>query len=121
MVGPDEFVEVYFDTPPDVSAARKASRTKRPPLVKRIRRSVRKVRWPGRTSSSFQVPNCPDLVLGPALASPADNALTILELLEERGFLARREDDPASGGDQASSAVAASYDDVDEVPNEGTI
>jgi adenylylsulfate kinase-like enzyme len=87
-VGPDRFLELYFDTPPDVSATRKASRTKKPPLAKRIRRKVRKVRRLGRPPSSYQVPEVPDLILDTVHTSAADNALAILDLLETRGFLA---------------------------------
>ena len=120
LVGPDQFLELYFDTPPDVSASRKASRTKRPPLVKRIRRNVRKVRRLGRPSSSYQAPEVPDLVLDTMHTSPADNALAILDLLETRGFLVRREVDAVRDGDEASVSAAATHDELDDVANEGT-
>jgi sulfate adenylyltransferase len=118
LVGPDRFLELYFDTPPDVSASRKASRTKRPPLVKRIRRNLRKVRRLGRPPSSYQVPEMPDLVLDTTHTSPGDNALAILDLLETRGFLSHREVDAARGGDEASAAAAETHDELDDVADE---
>ena len=120
LVGPDRFLELYFDTPPDVSAARKASRTKRPPLVKRIRRNLRKVRRLGRPSSSYQEPEVPDLVIETTQTSPADNALAILALLETRGFLAGREVGAVGGGDEVPGVTATSHGDTDDVPNAGT-
>jgi adenylylsulfate kinase-like enzyme len=119
-VGPNRFLELYFDTPPDVSATRKASRTKKPPLAKRIRRKVRKVRRLGRPSSSYQVPEVPDLVLDTAHTSAADNALAILDLLETRGFLARREVGAVRGADETPAAAAATHDELDDPANEGT-
>ena len=119
LVGPDRFLELYVDTPPDVSASRKASRTKKPPLVKRIRRSVRKVRRLGRPSSSYQVPEMPDLVLDTTHTSPADNAIAILDLLETRGFLARREVDAVRGVDEAPAEAAAAHAEPDDLADEG--
>ena len=120
LVGSDRFLELYFDTPPDVSAARKAVRTKRPPLLKRIRRNVRMVRRLGRPSSSYQEPEVPDLVIETTQTSPADNALAILALLETRGFLAGREVGAAGDGDEVSGVTATSHGDTDDVPNAGT-
>ena len=119
VVGPDRFLELYFDTPPSVSTARKASRTKQPPLVKRIRRSVRKVRRLGRPTSSYQEPEMPDLVLDTTQTSPKDNALAILALLETRGYLTRREADVAGSG-EASGVVVTTHAETDDVPNVGT-
>ena len=43
LVGSDHFVEVFVDVPPEVAAARKAKRPKKPPLLKRIRFMVRRL------------------------------------------------------------------------------
>jgi hypothetical protein len=60
------------------------------------------------------VPEVPDLVLDTVHTSAADNALAILDLLEARGFLARREVDAVRGGDEAT------LDELDDLANEGT-
>lgn len=88
LVGPDRFVEIYFDTPPDVSAGRKAERTKRTPLLKRLRRLVRRWRRRGKPGSSHQAPQSPDVSLDTALMTPAESAVVIFEFLERHGFVA---------------------------------
>jgi sulfate adenylyltransferase len=93
LVGPDHFVEVFFDIPQHVSAVRKASRTKRTPFIKRLRRFVRRRRRVTGTGSSYQVPESPDLVLDTTTASPADNARMVLDLLVSRGFVKRSDSD----------------------------
>ncbi len=87
VVGSERFLEVYFDTPHEVSAGRKASRTKRTPAIKRLRRAVRRLRRPGRTGDSYQPPESPDLVVSTAGTSPHQNAEAVLTLLVERGFV----------------------------------
>jgi len=87
IVGVDRFVEIYAHVPPDVSAARKAARTKKPPLLKRIRRAARKARSLGRRPGAFEVPKTPDLTIDTVSVPPEDNAQAILDLLVERGFL----------------------------------
>jgi len=88
LVGADRFLEVFFATPADVAMARKRSRTKRPPLVKRMRRFVRKARNLGRDTDHYEAPQTPALVVDTTHQSPAENARLIVRALEERAFLA---------------------------------
>lgn len=87
LVGADKFLEIYCDVPAHVSAQRKAARTKKPPLVKRLRRTVRRVRGLGRSATGYEVPPSPDLTLDTVSEAPEDNAQAILNLLRERGFV----------------------------------
>lgn len=87
VVGDERFLEIYFDTPREVSAHRKASRSKRPPLIKRARRAARRVRRLGRTGASYQPPTSPDLIVDTTAGTPQDNAKAVLALLEARGFI----------------------------------
>ncbi len=84
IVGSDRFLEVYVDVPPDVSAARRSQRTKKPPLLKRIRRSVRALRG---GESGYQVPSHPDLTIDTVTLAPEENARALMRLLIERGFV----------------------------------
>ncbi len=92
IVGPERFVEIYFDVPADVSAARKSTRTKRPPLIKRLRRWVRRIRAGGKDTMGYQAPVDADLVVDTAGDTPEKCAAAIVGLLEKRGFLAPSED-----------------------------
>lgn len=105
IVGAQRFVEVYADADPEITAARKRARTKRPPLRKRIRRAVRRARATGRHAlgrpvDGYEVPEAPDLVLDTVSVDPRDNARAILDLLVARGIVAPDPDvDVAPGGD----------------------
>lgn len=110
LVGRERFVEVYFDTPRQVSQRRKASRSKRTPFIKRVRRRARRLRSLGRAGPSYQPPESPDVVLNTTATSPHDNARIILAFLEERGFVALLEHDSskdaAASGQNTPSAAA---------------
>lgn len=99
IVGADRFLEIYFDTPPEVSASRKATRTKRTPLIKRVRRLIRRWRPSTGEESSYQVPASPDLTLDTTKTAPRSNAEALFALLEARGFVTPRRGEPAD--DQA--------------------
>lgn len=98
IVGVDRFVEIYAHVPPDVSAARKAARTKKPPLLKRIRRAARRTRSLGRRSAAYEVPKAPDLAIDTVSVAPEHNAKAIVDLLVERRFLRREGDVDDRGG-----------------------
>lgn len=87
IVGADHFLEIYTDIPPDVSAARKGARTKKPPPLKRVRRAVRRIRSLRGGRDAYQVPMAPDLTIDTVTVPPEDNARAILGLLAARGFL----------------------------------
>jgi sulfate adenylyltransferase len=87
LIGADRFLEVYCDVPPAVSAKRKAVRTKKPPLLKRVRRMVRRLRAVGRDGDAYEAPPAPDLRLDTVSVPPEDNARAIIELLRARGVL----------------------------------
>jgi sulfate adenylyltransferase len=109
IVGADRFLEIYAEVPPNVSRMRKAARTRKPPLHKRIRRAVRRVRSLGGGAGGYDVPTAPDLAIDTVSVAPEDNARTILDLLVERGFLAPGGHVDALGG--RTSAVNPSDDE----------
>lgn len=102
IVGAGRFLEVYTDIPPHVSAARKAERTKKPPLLKRVRRALRRVRSRRGGADAYEVPTAPDLALDTVSVPPEHNARTILDLLVERGFV-RSDGGPTSPCDPAAT------------------
>ena len=87
LVGAERFLEIYADAPPDVTRTRKAARTKKPPLGKRIRHSIRTLRTLGRRTSAYEVPRQPDLRIDTVAVPPEDNARAIVDLLVARGYL----------------------------------
>lgn len=95
LVGPESFVEVYVKVPPEVSAARKAARPKKPALVKRVRRNARRMarQLGAARDRSFDVPVNPDVVVDSTIETPEVSARRVFDLLVERGFVAR----PLSG------------------------
>jgi len=110
LVGRERFVEVYFDTPRQLSQRRKTSRSKRAPFIKRVRRRARRLRSLGRTGPSYQPPESPAVVLNTTATFPQDDAKIILAFLEERGFVASRghdsSKDAAESGQNITSAAA---------------
>lgn len=89
MVGPQNYVEVLVDVPAEVAAARKAARGRKLSLRKRIRRARRSLlRLLGRARSGYETPESPDVVVDAAGQSPEVGAAAVMNLLEERGFLA---------------------------------
>jgi sulfate adenylyltransferase len=88
IVGDERFLEIHCDAPPQVTSQRKAARTKKPPLVKRLRHRVRRLRsLAGSDDGGYEAPVRPDLTLDTVTVDPADNAAAIIALLRERGFL----------------------------------
>jgi adenylylsulfate kinase-like enzyme len=89
MIGPESFIEVFVDTPDDVSAARKRSRGKKPRPVKRARALVRRglARIPFREQRGYERPRSPDLMIDTTLVSAEESAATIFDLLVEREFV----------------------------------
>lgn len=109
LVGPDRFLEVYFDVPPALSAARKAERTKKPPWPKRARRLVRRARTSlsrlaGQEITDYDVPHSPDLTLDTSSTPAEENAAAIFDLLVVRGFVTPGAEDHGTGPDQAPGA-----------------
>jgi sulfate adenylyltransferase len=104
IVGADHFLEIYTDIPPQVSAARKAVRTKKPPLLKRVRRAVRRARSLRGERGAYAVPTASDLTINTVSVAPEDNARAILDLLAERGFLRWEGDAGVTGGSDGTPA-----------------
>lgn len=102
IVGADRFVEIYADAPADVTAGRKAERIKKPPLGKRIRHAVRRLRSLRRRPDAYEVPVAPDLAIDTVTVPPGENALAIVDLLVERGFL-RAEHQVGGEADRSAS------------------
>jgi sulfate adenylyltransferase len=110
IVGADRFLEVHVDVPPDISAARRSQRTKKAPLLKRIRRSLRRLRG---SESGYQIPVRADLTIDTVTVAPEENARALLRLLVERGFIepsdrVRAELAPLEGGRGNRAAVVDS-------------
>jgi sulfate adenylyltransferase len=89
MVGPDNFIEVYVDVPPEVAAARKAKRPKKQPLIKRVRALLRRIlnAVRPRESVTYEEPTSADLTFDATSQPPEETAEAIFQLLIERGFL----------------------------------
>ena len=89
MIGPASFIEVFVDTPDEVSAARKRSRGKKRRPVKRVRILVRRglARIPFREQRGYERPRSPDLTIDTTLVSAEESAATIFDLLVEREFV----------------------------------
>jgi sulfate adenylyltransferase len=88
LVGADHFLEVYIDVPADVAAARKASRGRKVPVVKRARAFLRRIVRRGAVGAAYEVPVRPDVVLEGAGIAPEVAARQLIDVLVERGFLA---------------------------------
>ena len=106
LVGSDRFLEIFFATPRSVTKERKGGRTKKPPMLKRLRRVPRRVRSLFRTTDTFEEPESPDLVIDTSHTTPLENARALLRLLEERGFVDRAASD-SNGAAKAEPAGAA--------------
>ena len=89
MVGLDHFVEVYVKVPPEVAAARRAKRTKKPPFLKRIRALVRSIFNSVRSEETvdYEEPTSPDLTFDTTSQPPEETSQAIFQLLIDRGFL----------------------------------
>lgn len=89
IVGPQNFVEVLVDVPPEVAAARKGARGRKPSLRKRMKRARRSLlRLLGRRTTGYQAPESPDVVVDATGESPEAGAAAIVSFLEKQGFLA---------------------------------
>jgi sulfate adenylyltransferase len=87
VVGADRFIEVHADIPPDTSRSRRAARTRKPPLVKRLRRARRGVRARATSAVTYEAPTDPDLKLDTLNVAPEVNARAVVDLLVARGFI----------------------------------
>lgn len=89
-VGPESFFEVYVHAPADVSESRRNTRPTRPPLIKRVRRDLRRrLRDAAGRSGGYDVPTNPALAVDTTTSSPDQAAGQIFELLVERGIVTR--------------------------------
>jgi sulfate adenylyltransferase len=89
MVGSDHFIEVYLDPPAAVSEARKAGRKRKPTIRKRLKALLRRTRALFRAGggASYEPPLSPDVRIDSSVATPADGAVAILRVLENRGLI----------------------------------
>ncbi|GAB4109574.1 MAG: bifunctional sulfate adenylyltransferase/adenylylsulfate kinase [Acidobacteriota bacterium] len=80
MVGPDNFVEIFVDTPLEVCESRD---------VKGMYAKARRGEIKGFTGidDPYEAPEHPELVLDTVVHTPEQNARRIIEYLVERGFL----------------------------------
>ena len=101
IIGPENFIELFVDVPPEVALARKAKRKRKPSRVKRARHAFRRLlsQLPFRNSPGYEVPLSPDLTIDAVRQPPEEGAEAIFQLLVDRGFLALKEegDSPRSG------------------------
>jgi sulfate adenylyltransferase len=90
MIGDDQFIDVFVDTPLEVCEQRD---------VKGMYAKARRGEIKGFTGidDPYEPPVDPEITLDTVACSPEENARRIVALLEERGYL--RPDGPASGLD----------------------
>lgn len=98
LVGAEDSIEVYFDAPIEVTARRRAARRKRTPLLKQLRRALRRIRWLGRRQPGYQKPTAPDLTVKSLDISPEEIARRVVDLLVDRGLLQPDRDGEDSTG-----------------------
>jgi sulfate adenylyltransferase len=89
MIGEDHFVEVLVAPPPEVAAARKAARNKKPKLGKRLRETARRLlSWlPGRGEPEKGPSRPPDVEIDSSVVPAEQAAELILAHLAERGLI----------------------------------
>ena len=80
LVGPDEFVEIYVDTPIGVCEARDP---------KGLYQLARAGKLPNLTGigSPYEVPENPDIILKAARQGPADLVEQVMNFLKEKGVV----------------------------------
>ena len=80
LLGKDEFIEIYVDTPLDVCEARDP---------KGLYKLARAGKLPNLTGigSAYEVPEAAELVLTGTARPPAELAQEVLAVLETRGFI----------------------------------
>lgn len=90
IIGPERFLEILVEVPPEVALARKARRKRKPSLLKRTRHALRRQasRLPFRSQKGYDDSTSPDLVIDTMAVSAEEGAQAIYRLLQERGFLA---------------------------------
>ena len=105
LVGPDHFIEVYVDVPPEVAAARKARRPKKTPFLKRVRFLLRRIlnTIRPRETQTYEEPTSADLIFDATSQPPEETAEAIFQLLIDRGFLVL-EDEQKNGQVKAKTA-----------------
>lgn len=81
MVGPDNYIEVFVDTPLEVCEARDTKG-----MYERARRGEIK-NFTG-VDDPYENPIHPEITLNTVECSPLDNALSVLQYLQDRGFIA---------------------------------
>jgi sulfate adenylyltransferase len=88
IVGADRFVEVHFDLPPELAAARRAQRGRKRSTLKRAKRTA--ARFAGRLSGrthGYEAPLSPEVTIDAAACSAEDGAQLIFDALRARGYL----------------------------------
>lgn len=89
IIGPERFLEILVEVPPEVAQARKARRKRKPSLLKRTRHTLRRYasRLPFRSRQGYDEATSPALVIDTMEQSAQEGAQAIYRLLQERGFL----------------------------------
>ncbi len=89
IVGPDRFLEVYFDLPVDLADARRVQRGSRRSIRKRVKRALGGVtaRLPGRSGGGYEPPLDAEVTIDAASCSPEQGAQLVFTALGSRGFL----------------------------------
>jgi sulfate adenylyltransferase len=89
IIGPDNFLEVLVEVPPEIALARKARRKRKPSLFKRTKHALRRNagKLPFRTQKGYDTATAPDLTIDTMKQSAEEGAQAIYRLLIDRGFL----------------------------------
>jgi sulfate adenylyltransferase len=104
MVGKDRFVEIYVDTPIEVCEERD---------VKGLYARARRGQIKGFTGvdDPYEVPVDPEITLHTVDVSPEENAIKIVQILEEQGFILP----DGTNGNSKSDLVEKETDDAEAV------
>lgn len=88
-IGPECFIEVHLDVPAEVSEGRRNRRSGKRSPVKRVRRSLRRLRASvaGDAGSTDNWHETADLTLDAVHATPEANARVVFDELVGRGFV----------------------------------
>ena len=81
LVGPDNYIEIFVDTPLDVCEARDAKG-----MYKRARRG--EIKHFTGVDDPYEVPHNPEITLNAVDFTPMENAQRIMDYLRQRGFIA---------------------------------
>jgi sulfate adenylyltransferase len=88
LVGSDRFIEVHFDLPPEVAAARREQRGRQRSMAKRAKRAA--ARFAGRLSGrarGYEAPLSPEVTIDAASCTAEEGAQLIFEALRVRGIV----------------------------------